>query len=310
MFKKLKFMKTITKLSLVAFLLCEFSFANAGVPAIAPPVPTYPSESVFALFADTYRTDVYTGFKDLTNWGGGIGAYSFKATGDEMETVMQISGMNNATGYLAIQLNPVPPEIKQNGYQYMHLDIFCGEATYFRFGMETWNPIDGMKLYAPTIKPTDMVAGKWYSIDYPLTVFGGIPSAGINILRFGNTENLEAGINAADITYSGEIYLANFYFFNGVASCLGGKVIDGESGILNPVSDYSFNAYVSENSLKCTAIDIIKKVNIYSVAGQLVHSFDTNGFDVIANISTLSNGIYIASAELANGAILSKRFVK
>lgn len=303
-------MKTITKLSLVAFVLCGFSFANAGVPAVAPPVPSYSSDKVFALFADTYRSDVYTGFKNLNNWGGGIGSYSFKATGDEMETVMLISGMNNATGYLAIQMNPIPPEIKQNDYQYMHLDIFCNEATYFRLGMETWNPIEGMKLYAPTIKPTDMVAGKWYSIDYPLTVFGGITSAGVNILRFGNTENLEAGINAADINYSGEIYLANFYFFNGVANCLGGKVIGAESGISNPVSEYSFNAYVSGNSLKCTATETIKKIDVYSITGQLVSSTKSNGFDAVANISTLGNGSYIVSAELANGVIVSKRFVK
>ena len=262
------------------------------------------------MFADTYRPDVYKTFKDLSNWGGGIGSFSFKATGDEMETVMLISGMNSASGYLAIQLDPAPKSITKNAFQYMHLDIFCSEATYFRFGMETWNPIEGMKLYAPTIKPKDMVAGKWYSIDYPLTVFGGIPNGGVNILRFGNTENLEAGINAADVKYSGEIYLANFYFFNGVATCLGGKVIGNAAGLSNLASEYSFNAYVADNFLKCTATELINTIEVYSITGQKINSTKINGSAAIVNVSSLANGSYIVSAELANGAIVSKRFIK
>jgi len=304
-------MKTITKLGFIASMLCaSFSFANAAVPAEAPPVPTYSAENAWALFADTYTFEVYSAMTDLTNWGGGIGSHLFKATGDEMETVMQISGMNNETGYLAIQLNPVPANIKANAYTYMHLDIFCNEATYFRFGMETWTPMDNTKIYEPTIKPTDMEPGKWYSIDYPMADFGGIPNGGLNILRFGNTELLEETINAADIYYSGEIYLANFYFFNGEATCLGGKVIGGESGLKNPVDQYSFNAYVVNNSLKCSATESIKKLEIFSVTGQKVQSEQTNDLAANTNISSLSSGVYFVSAELSNGAIVSKRFIK
>jgi hypothetical protein len=305
-------MKTITKFGFIASMVCaSFSFANAAVPAVAPPVPTYTTENAWALFADTYRDDVYATFKDISNWGGGIGSFLFKATGDEMETVMQISGMNNETGYLAIQLNPVPTNIKANAYTYMHLDIFCSEATYFRFGMETWTPLttSAMKIYAPTIKPTDMVPGKWYSIDYPMADFGGIPNGGLNILRFGNTELLEETINAADVFYSGEIYIANFYFFNGEATCLGGKVI-GETGLINPVDQYSFNAYVSNNYLKCSATESIKKLEIFSVTGQKVQSEQNNDLTANTNISSLSSGVYFVSAELSNGAIVSKRFIK
>ena len=303
-------MKKITKLGFIASMLCaSFSVANAAVPAVAPPVPTYTADNVFALFADTYRTEPYSAYKVLTNWGGGIGSATFKATADEMETVMQISGMNNSTGYLAIQLTTVPPEIKANAYTYMHMDIFCNEATYFRFGMETWTPltVSAMKIYAPTIKPTDMVPGKWFSIDLPMADFGGIPNGGLNILRFGNTENLEAGVNAADIYYSGEIYVANMYFFKGVPTCLGGKVI---SGLKNPVEQYSFNAYVANNSLKCSATESIKKLEIFSLTGQKVQSVEANDLSAIANISTLSNGVYFVSAKLSNGAVVSRRFIK
>lgn len=282
-------MKTITKLSLIVVLLCGFSFANAQVPPVAPPDLEYDAEDVLSFFSEKYGEK----FPEMASptWEQ-TATWDYTATGDDQGVLIL-----RDLGWLPIALGG-NAEIK--AYDYVHVDVFCNEATLFQIGFHRHYP-DTKEQYFPLMEEGAIVAGKWYSIDYPMADFlMEWENNAAHYLRFGGGEN----------EYSDEIYVTNFILFNGEPTCLGGIVRDNESGFLNPMSDYSFDVYVSNNSLKCTAVETIKTINIYNLTGQAVSSIEVNEFAVTVDLSSLVTGTYIISAELKNGAVVSKRFIK
>ncbi|MFV0471258.1 MAG: T9SS type A sorting domain-containing protein [Paludibacteraceae bacterium] len=298
-------MKTSTKLSLIVLLLCSFSFAKAQLPPTAPPDLEYDAENILSYFSEKYGE-----FAELSTptWGQTC-TWDYTATGDDAAGLIVIRNL----AWLPIQ-NSISAETKK--YSYFHVDIFCNETTDFRIGFHSNWPTNSNEVYFPAINAKNMVAGKWYSIDYPMseliydannevtsswTVEGG-NYANANLLRIGNATDL--------FTYSDEIYITNVVLFNGEPTCLGGVVRDNESGIFSKKNDYGFKVYVSNGSLNCTAPEIIKKISIYSLTGQMLNSFDTNKSALTADLSSLSPGVYVVSAEFVNGVTTSKRFVK
>ena len=293
-------MKTITKFSFIAMLLCSFSFAKAAVPPTAPPDLTYDAEDVLSFFIEKYGE-----FTELStpNWGQ-KSTWDYTATGDD-EGLILISNLE----WLPIQ-NKASAETKK--YEYCHIDIFCNEATDFRLGFHSNYPVNSNEVYFPAIKSTSMVAGKWYSIDYPIgdlkydakdeettswTVSNGFANA--NLIRFGN---------AADkYTYSKEIYITNLILFNGEPTCLGG-VVRGGSSIGNDVDDLAFNAYVANNELNYSAKETISSIDLYNVSGQKVKSVNVDAST--SDISNLASGVYIVAAKFANGEKANLRIVK
>ena len=296
-------MKTSTKFYLIIVLLFGFSVAQAQVPPIAPPDLEYDAANVLSYFSEKYGE-----FAELStpNWGQ-TSAWDYTATGDELAGLIVIHNLQ----WLPIQ-NATSAETKK--YQYFHVDVFCNEPTDLRVGFHSNWPVNSNECYFPGIKAANMVPGKWYSIDYPIsdlkydskdsltsswTVEGGYANA--NLLRFGN---------ATDIyTYSNEIYVTNLIFFNGEPTCLGGVIRGDESGISN-INDYSFNVFMSNNELNCSATEIISKITIYDVAGHAKRIIEGENLAVSSDVSSYAPGVYIVSAEFKNGETITKRFLK
>ena len=314
-------MKTFTKFGLTAALVCGAAVVNAAEPTYAPPVPTYPTEDVAPIFCETYGepTELST-----PNWGA-VSQWTYSGTADGSMGVLLLSGMDqegpieadDPTGtvyeWVAIQLNPL---IETKLYTYFHVDVYCNEETDFRIGLHSNHPQD-IELYFPNIERGTMEPGKWYSIDYPIADLkyaqadnavqegmwlDGEKFRNANLLRIGNGPDL--------FDYSGEIYIANIYLFNGEPTCLGGKIIEPEESGVDMVEQNNFRAFVSNEELTCSANNAIETLNVYSVTGQLVKSVAAGQQSLNLNVADLTDGLYVVAAELANGQKATLRIVK
>lgn len=320
---KLVIMKTFTKIGLAAALVCSAAMANAQTltePTYAPPVPDYPVEDVAPIFCDVYDPDGTKCVLSDPKWGA-VSTFDYAGTADGSTGALVFLGMDQEQPadvtdtfyeWVAISLKP---NVNTKTYTYLHVDVYCNEETDFRIGLHTYyvpSTASALEAYFPAIESESMTPGKWYSIDFPLTElkytqednqpsldWGGAAAA---LLRIGNGPDL--------FDYAGEIYATNIYLFNGEPKCLGGKVIEPESGIAAIENNYGFNTFVSNNMLNCRANETIKAINVYSVTGQVVKSVEVNNLTSNLSIADLTAGIYVVSAELANGQVASARIMK
>lgn len=316
---KLVIMKTFTKIGLVAALVCSAAVVNAQ-PSYAPAYLEYPTEDVLSIFSDNYPE--YTELSTPT-WGAKA-RWDYGSTADGSVGLLQLMDMDQempesetATVYewIAIQFANL---IETKAYTYLHVDVYCDEETDFRIGFHSNYPGD-KELYFPNIKRGQMVPGKWYSIDYPLdslqyTQADNQPEVGgwispengqfrnANLLRIGNGPDL--------FDYSRNIYITNVVLFNGEAKCLGGKVIEPETGISIVNNNYGFKAFATENTLSCRADESIKAIQVYNVTGQVVKSVATESATASIDIADLTSGIYVVAAEFANGQKSSLKIKK
>lgn len=318
-------MKTFTKMSLIAALACSAAAVvnaqDAALPTYDPPVPTYPAEDVSPIFCETYGTSVE--LVDLTKEWGGVSQWAYAGTVSGNTGVLQLIGMDQegpvdaddpeGTMYewLAMTINPGPAT---KDYTYLHVDVWCEEETDFRIGLHTYYvPSTGSALecYFPAIESESMEPGKWYSIDFPLTELkytqaenqptASWEGAQASVLRFGNGPDL--------FDYAHIIYAANIYLFNGEPACLGGKIIEPETGV-DMVEQNNFRAFVSNEELTCSANETIEALNVYSVTGQLVKSVAAGQQSLHLNVADLTDGLYVVAAQLANGQKATLRVVK
>lgn len=295
-------MKTITQLALTASLLCGFTFVRAQVPPTAPPDLAYPAENVHSFFSEKYG-NVYENTQNSPNWGQSA-TWDYTASADEQQTIV-IRNLSDK-GWLPIALGGTA---KLSNYYYVHIDVFCNEASDFRIGFQRHYP-DNLEWYFPMIKKTDMVPGKWYSIDYSLDEFftsgyGSGNQCVANYLRFGG----ESQLDGYTPTWSNEIYFTNFVLFNGEPTCLGGVVRDNV-GIETIKDAASFNAYITENTLKYNSRETISLINVYNTTGQIVLTENINDLRSETDMSHLPAGVYVVAAKFASGKIATQRVVK
>ena len=313
-------MKTFTRMSLIAALACSAAVVNAqddALPTYDPPVPTYPAEDVAAIYAPDKYGEV-----EMTDPGWGSKArFAYAGTASGNTGVLQIVGMdeeqpaddtNTLYEWVAMNLNP---SVTTKDYTYLHVDVYCNEATDFRIGFQTWYvPSTGAQLecYFPAIESESMEPGKWYSIDIPLTELKYTQAdnqptlnwegAAAAMLRIGNGPDL--------FDYAHVIYAANIYLFNGEPTCLGGKIIEPEESGMDMVEQNNFRAFVSNEELTCSANNAIETLSVYSVTGQLVKSVAAGQQSLNLNVADLTDGLYVVAAELANGQKATLRVVK
>lgn len=299
-------MKTITRLNVITLLLlCIVSSANAQLPPTAPPDLTYDAEDVLSFFSEKYGEA-----RELSspNWGQ-ASTWDYTATGDDEAGLLVIKNL----AWLPIQLKSL---VATKQYEYFHIDVFCNEATDFRVGFHSNYPVNGNEVYFTAMESEKMVAGKWYSIDYPIsdlkfnandeeTTTWMLPSgsyADANLLRFGNATD--------KYTYSTEIYMTNLILFNGTPTCVGGVVRDGGTGLSSTKNDSEFKAYVVNNELVYSAKETIKTINIYNISGQNVKSSKVNALASKSDVCDLASGVYVVSAELVSGYKVNIRVIK
>ncbi|MDR1681996.1 MAG: T9SS type A sorting domain-containing protein [Candidatus Symbiothrix sp.] len=282
----------------LAIAICGLQSVNAAEPAVSAPTPvnytTEDPEDIDVLgFFGHYGVSAAL---STPNWTQ-TPTWDYAETGDGGEVIL-ISGLGTGI-WLPVQFAS-PREIKK--YQYLHIDIFCNEATDFRVGFHcnyhNAAPAN-FEEYLPLIKAADMTPGEWYSIEFSLAEFLARPEWGpngnANLIRFGqNGENLEPAV------YSNEIYVANMFVFNGTPTCL-----KEESGIHGAAVENA-KIFVDRNA-QLQSNQALECVTVYNVAGQQAAAFQANDN---MNLSELPAGIYLVRALSADGKTLSQKIVK
>ncbi|MDR1120783.1 MAG: T9SS type A sorting domain-containing protein [Dysgonamonadaceae bacterium] len=285
-------------------LLFAFQFANAQNPTVKAPTTPYPAADVLSFIEGTYPEWATL---SNSNWGEtATWDYTSAGTGDDVNSCLVINGLSGSGDpnkrWLAIRFNGNGP-IKN--YQYVHVDVYCNEPTSFRIGFNSWAPDPGAEEYFPTIQPTDMTPGKWYSIEYPLGEFMDRPTWGAgrdaHLLRFGNVPSDEP-----DIAYSDEIYVANFFVFNGQPLHLDGTVSSSLKEVT--VDDFTIYPTLVSDAFNWKSSKEIREISVYNVTGQLQKRVE-NVKDAV-DVSGLSAGTYVVSVRFADGTSGGRRIVK
>ena len=290
-------MKTSTKIYFSALILfCGMQLANAQLPPVEAPTPPYDAANV-----KSFISDKYVAIKELNgspNWGQ-TASYTFVEVGEE-GSAMKISNLGEK-GWLPIQFTSGEADIRY--FDYVHFDIYCNENTSFRVGFHSTYQYNGLhgEYYGPFVSYT--TPGVWVSYYYPTSALTdqGFELNHVQFIRLGY--DLSNPDTPAGISYSNEIYLNNLFVFNGEP---------GGNGIKNKTKDDLINIYPSivKDNLSLESIESIAKVSVYNIAGQKVATFNINSTSDKLDLSNLSSGSYIISAQLTSGKTITKRIIK
>lgn len=293
-------MKNFTKFPCIAAMMfLGTQLLSAQAPTVAPPEPKYPSSDVVSF---TSTNDSYLGLEDtfVSQWGSGS-TFDFVEVQDKGVMVLSLDPTN---GWMALETKGKTNDFRD--YDYLHMDVFCNDALpYFRIGFHSWAEGEN---YFPWI--TDIKAGEWYSIDYPLSIMkdqGFKPV--VNLLRFGHDRTKAEFIGAApegitspaEISYPADIYLANIFVYKGTPMGINAEQVNGSLNVFPSVFTETVNI---------ESEDIINSVSVYNVAGQAVNNFKIESQSTELNLSSLNKGFYLLSVKLANGKTITERVVK
>jgi len=133
-----------------------------------------------------------------------------------------------------------------------------------------------------------VISGSWVSIDVPMN----IPPWSNNITRndiaqFLITSNLDV------------VYVDNIYFYKGTA--LSADTFEKASFTIYPNP--------SNGIVNLSSDSIIENVKIYNTLGQIVVSETSTSNEVSLNVSGLTSGVYIVTAQVGN-ELVRKQFIK
>ena len=149
----------------IIMLACCFG-ASAQDPTVSAPTPTVNPDMVKSAFSDAYPA--------FTKWdrshGATLNTIQIAGTTDN---VVKLSG-----DYVAIAVGGR----NVSDMEYFHADVYSpaeGGVSQVRFGFSLWS---GGEKYADAYN-TDTPAGKWTSVDIPLSAFNGYDFSNTQVLR-------------------------------------------------------------------------------------------------------------------------------
>ena len=153
---------------------------SANIPAA--PVPTRSASNVKSAFSDAYSS-----FAKWDKLGYGSVTETLTVNGND-----HVQKFNGGWGVMSVG------ERNVGDMEYLHVDVYTPEngISNIRFGFGDWS---GGEKYADAYV-TDTPAGKWTSVDIPLSAFGGYDFNHVRVFRF-------------TVTGGGEYYLDNVYFY-------------------------------------------------------------------------------------------------
>jgi len=176
-------MKSITKLSLLVFMLCSFSVTYAQ-PSTPAPTPTHNAADVAVIFSDFYTTTLKL---EPQNWGKPASIESIATNANDK--VLKCTNTNDAcfTSHWAAQTKG-----------YVHFDVYSESGGVFelKMGVGFNSTVTTIANYSwPTLQ-----AGVWTSVDVPVLEFvkSGLNDAvNVQTIQFKGT-----GVNYVDNIYA------------------------------------------------------------------------------------------------------------
>lgn len=158
--------------------------AFAQAPTVPAPTPAHSPDKVKSSFSDAYTP--------FTKWDRQHGATMETITMNGDDQILKFTG-----DYVAVSVGGR----KLNDMEYMHADVYApetGGVSQVRFGFALFS---GGEKYADAYN-TDTPAGKWTSIDIPLSAFNGYDFSNAQVFRMTMTK-----------TPGNTFYMDNVYFY-------------------------------------------------------------------------------------------------
>lgn len=158
--------------------------AFAQAPTTPAPTPAHSPDKVKSSFSDAYTP--------FTKWDRQHGATMETITINGDDQILKFTG-----DYVAVSVGGR----KLNDMEYMHADVYApetGGVSQVRFGFALFS---GGEKYADAYN-TDTPAGKWTSIDIPLSAFNGYDFSNAQVFRMTMTK-----------TPGNTFYMDNVYFY-------------------------------------------------------------------------------------------------
>lgn len=158
--------------------------AFAQAPTVPAPTPAHSPDKVKSSFSDAYSP--------FTKWDRQHGATMETITINGDDQILKFTG-----DYVAVSVGGR----KLNDMEYMHADVYApetGGVSQVRFGFALFS---GGEKYADAYN-TDTPAGKWTSIDIPLSAFNGYDFSNAQVFRMTMTK-----------TPGNTFYMDNVYFY-------------------------------------------------------------------------------------------------
>ena len=270
---------SVTKTYTVAFV------ANLPNPS---PTPSTPDAQVLNIYSDT------GGFTNTWTPNYTFGGFASKPDLDQGLGVNEAIKMNFAAQGYGEGTNGVT---NISAYNWVHFDYFAdAESTQIRFILIKNNSgAVSEHVYELTTAGSNgtLVQGSWRSVNVPLSFFEGI---GFNKAQFfqyklGTTSDLVSKI----------VYFDNIYF-----SVNQGTILNTNSFVKSSLRMYPNPV---NNILNLSCDSIIDNIEVYNTLGQMVSKQSSNSNEATVNISSLSNGIYILTAQVGN-ELVRKQFIK
>lgn len=270
---------------------CPLCVASPTVAAPTP--PARPAADVISVYSDAYSSI------SVNEWGPDWGPFSARINDFPIQT-NPTKVLNIASGQVFGGIDFTPSLFDATSFTTFHLDYWiadplpAGQVLSIKLSNHLGG---GGETSAVEFVPSPLLTNQWASLDIPLSSFTAA-SAPANLSRNAVAQMVLTAARA-DTSVPIRIYMDNIYFHKGT---LGLTSFDASKIKMypNPVKDI----------LSISSDSSIENITLYNALGQVVSKqASSSSNEASINVSSLSKGVYILTAQVGN-ELVRKQFIK
>ncbi|QBZ98914.1 T9SS type A sorting domain-containing protein [Flavobacterium sangjuense] len=258
------------------------SFVYTGPTSAAPTPPNRNASDVISLFSNAYTNTT------IETWS---------AVWDDSDvTDMQVAGDDvkkiSFGNFIGVEF--VNNRIDASTFTNFHMDFWTDNADLigkvFNSKFSQWGggagEVSALELNINTGTTPAIVTGAWVSIDVPFSSWSNNLTRN-DLAQFLITSNL------------GVVYVDNIYIYKGIPLATNDFVKSSLRMYPNPANEV----------LNISSESTIDTITVYNTLGQIVSKQSASANEATINVSSLSKGVYILTAQVGN-ELIRKQFIK
>jgi hypothetical protein len=246
--------------------------ATTLAPVPPAPAPVHAASGVVSVFSDTY-TSAAPDANYFPGWGQSTVA-----------TIIDLGETNKTLKYsnLNYQGMELATDVNAGNAGYLHIDVYTENETALQITPISNAPV---KEFLVALSPLNQFS--WNRYDIPLSTFTDVDKT--RIFQF-------------KVVGSGgkTVYIDNIYFHNNVVSSV--ERVQAGTVKVAPVAVTDVVSIESDEP--------ISRIEVYSIAGQLLLSTQQGQRSALLDLSQLSKGNYLLTAYLANGQQSTHKLIR